>query len=81
MKDKILNIITETIHVFEGKLDINKPLDKQSDIDSLDCAEIELEIQDQFDLNFSFGEVINPDSTPQEVIDNVQKLLDEKRKR
>lgn len=44
MKDKILDIIVETVHIFNGKLDINKPLDKQSDIDSLDCSEIELEI-------------------------------------
>ena len=54
MKDKILKIIADTVYVFEGNLDINKPLDKQSDIDSLDCSEIELEIQDQFDLDFSF---------------------------
>lgn len=79
MKDKILDIISDVCCVAISRLKLDVPLHDQIDIDSLDCAEIEVDIQHKLDLNFDLFSVASKDLSPNQVVDNVQKLLDKKK--
>lgn len=79
MKEDVLKIIFSVCKVDNnGHLNMNHPLCNQTDIDSLDCAEIELEIQSMFGIKFESGEVVNINNTPNQILENIQKQLDAK---
>lgn len=79
MKNQVLDIISDVCCIAKSRLKLDVSLHDQLDIDSLDCAEIEVDIQHKLDLNFDLYSVASKDSSPNQVIDNVQKLLDKKK--
>lgn len=79
MKDQIIDSISDVCCIAKDRIKLDVPLENQMDIDSLDCAEIEQDIQDKLSLEFDMFSVASTNLTPQAIIDNVQKLLDKKK--
>jgi acyl carrier protein len=77
-KDKVLDIISDVCCVAKSRLKLDIPLEDQLDIDSLDCSEIEVDIQYKLNLKFDLSSVVSKNLTPNQIILNTQKLVDKK---
>ena len=80
---KTINAINKVLGEPNRVIDLHKPLKDQFSIDSLDCAEISLELEDTFAIDFdsNSSNAVQPEMIVNFIISKIDHELKKKKKR